>query len=253
MNPILRGLLPALLLILSPGLLQAVEVPVRLNINNEGGVFLKEVKSLKACRQQQMIPQTKDFSCGAAALATVLKYHYGYELTEEDAILGMFKHGEKEEIRKRGFSLLDMKRFVETLNYQGEGYKVPELAMLKKLNIPVITIIETFNYKHFVVIRKVDDQYVYLSDPSWGNRRVKLEDFDKIWPQKIIFVLQGPRLGTPEGLFAEGENGGVKVSEQLRREVVLGHRYAMDPSEAIVFHTNRPLVDIMPFIPGTRR
>uniref|UniRef100_A0A7V4LDE0 Peptidase C39 n=1 Tax=Desulfobacca acetoxidans TaxID=60893 RepID=A0A7V4LDE0_9BACT len=253
MHTILRLVLPAVLVAVSPALLWAVEVPVRLNVNNEGGVFFKEVQSFKARRQRQMIPQSKDFSCGAAALATLLKYHYGYELTEEDAILGMFKHGEQEEIKRRGFSLLDMKRFVETLNYQGEGYKVPELPLLKKLNIPVITIIDTFNYKHFVVIRRVDDQYVYIADPSWGNRRIKVEEFDKIWPQKIIFVLQGPRVGTPEGLFAEGENGGVKVSEALRREIVLGHRFAMDPSEAIVFHTNRPLVDIMPFIPGTRR
>lgn len=247
----LLGLSAALFFL--PGLLWAAEVPVRMNNNAEGGVFRKPVQSLKALRLRQTVAQSRDFSCGAAALATLLNYHFGQKLTEEDVILGMFKHGEQAEIRKRGFSLLDMKRYVQTINYQGEGYKVPELKLLQKLTAPVVTIVETNLFKHFVVLRGMDDKYAYISDPSWGNRKVALEDFEKIWVQKIIFVVQGPIVGTPEGLYQEKEMYAMKASEVLRKDITVGHRYAMDPSEAIIFQTNRPLVNIMPFIPGVKK
>ena len=150
----------------------ASDVPVRLNLYNEGGVLTKQVKSMKEMRQQQMIPQSRDFSCGAAALATIMHYYYGQPVTELDAILGMFKHGDQQDIRKRGFSLLDMKRYANALKYKADGFKVKDVKILKSLTVPVIVLIETGSYKHFVVIRRVDDRFVYISDPSWGNRKV---------------------------------------------------------------------------------
>ena len=67
----------------------------------------------------------------------------------------------------------------------------------------MIVLIDTANYKHFVVVRRVDDRYVYIADPSWGNRKILIDDFAKIWNQNIIFVVQGPKVGTPEGLFKD--------------------------------------------------
>ena len=51
-----------------------------------------------------------------------------------------------------------------------------------------------------MVIRKVTDDYVYLSDPSWGNRRMKLNDFEKVW-NNIILAISGPRLADASGLY----------------------------------------------------
>lgn len=246
--------LPALLTLLLMGLLPspalpAAEVPVRLNLYGEGGVLTKKVKSLKELRQSNMVPQSRDFSCGAAALATVLRYHYGLPITELDAILGMFKHGDQQDIRKRGFSLYDMKRFANALKYQAEGFKIPQVDILKTLKIPVIVLIETNKYKHFVVLRRVDDRFAYISDPSWGNRRIPLQEFDKVWDQKIIFAVQGPKVGTPEGLYVEQPQVAGELAQMLIQETRVPARFALDPADSLVFVTRTPLF-VVPFIPG---
>jgi predicted double-glycine peptidase len=138
----------------------AAEVPVRLNAYEEGGVLIKHVKSLKEMRQRQMVPQTRDYSCGAASLATILRYYYGLPTTELETVIGMFKHGNQADIKKVGFSLFDMKRYANSLRYAADGYKIPKVEDLKKVTIPVIVLIDTANYKHFVVLRHVDDRFV---------------------------------------------------------------------------------------------
>lgn len=211
-----------------------------------GGTFTKPVQSLKERRLRQVIPQTTDYSCGAAALATVCRYHFGYRMTEKDAILGMFQHGEQEKIRQRGFSLLDMKRFALGQGLQAQGYRVQDINLLKQVNVPVITLIETNNYKHFVVIRNTDDRFVYLSDPSWGNRKVPLADFQKYWDQAIL-VLFGPCQGTPEGLYCETADERLPKDLALRRaESWLGNRIALDPADTILYSTQLPNSISMP-------
>ncbi len=196
-----------------------------------------------------MVPQSRDFSCGAAALATVMRYYFGQPMTELDAILGMFKHGDQADIKKRGFSLLDMKRYANNLRYKAAGYKIPEVDVLKKVTIPVIVLIETGSYKHFVVIRRTDDKFVYIADPSWGNRKVPLKEFSKIWDQNIIFAMEGPKKGTPEGLYVEAPAEASQISRMLRQEPLRHSRFALDPADGIIFVSNTPLF-VVPFIPG---
>ena len=102
---------------------KATEVPVRLL---GGGTFDKKVEDFKGRRFRRVVHQSLDFSCGAAAMATLLRYHYGQSLDERAAIVGMFNQGEKEKIRQRGFSMLDMKHYAQSLGYQAEGYKIQD-------------------------------------------------------------------------------------------------------------------------------
>lgn len=197
-----------------------------------GGIFTKPVKSFKERRMNRVIPQTADYSCGAAAMATLLHYYYGHNIKEQEAILGMFEHGDKEGIRQRGFSMLDMKRFAQSRGFQVEGFQVADVDTLKELTVPVITLITFANYKHFVVIRKVDDRFAYLADPSWGNRRVPLEDFSQVW-SKVILVAIGPRLGTPEGLYSETENNLQPKDVVIRDFGQPAGRFALDPTFSI--------------------
>jgi len=212
-----------------PSELQAADAPVFLP---GGGIFTKEVKSFKERRMTRVIPQTADYSCGAAAMATLLHYHFGHDIAEKEAILGMFEHGDKEGIRQRGFSMLDMKLFAQSRGMQVEGFQITDVDTLKKLTVPVITLIDAASYKHFVVIRKVDDRFAYLSDPSWGNRRMPLEDFGKVW-NKVVLVAIGPRQGTPEGLYSEAESNLLPKDVVLRDFGQQGSRLAMDPTYSI--------------------
>ena len=206
-----------------------------------GGVIKKKVESIKERRLRQVVPQTLDFSCGAAALASLLHYHYGIPINEKEAILGMFNYGDREGIKQRGFSLLDMKKLCLNLNFRGEGYQVQDVNKLKEINIPVITLIDTRTYKHFVVVRKVDHDFVYIADPSFGNRKMRLDEFNNVW-NKVIFVVTGRINGSPSGLYA-GDDLRAPKNEVLRASSQY-NRLAMDPTMAMGFYTRIPLVEI---------
>jgi uncharacterized protein len=196
-------------------------------------VYPKPVSSFKDLRLRQVVHQTEDYSCGAAAVATILHYYFGVPVTEREAIVGMFKEGDKEKIQQVGFSMLDMKKFSMSYKYQAQGYKVKDITELQSLTVPVIALIDTNRYKHFVVIRKVTDRYVYLADPSWGNRRMSLTDFQKMWNQ-IILAITGPTQASAEGLYAGDYQLTLPKYDVIRTEGLLAARFVMDPSFSLI-------------------
>jgi predicted double-glycine peptidase len=211
-----------------------------------GGTLTKRVESFKERRLRQVVPQAYDYSCGAAAVATLLHYYYGRSVNERDAIMGMFTEGDKEEIRQRGFSMLDMKNYALDLHFQAEGFKFPNVETLKKLKVPAIVLIDTRRYKHFVVLRQVVGNYVYLADPSWGNRRMTLEDFAQAWNDNVALVIIGSVWGEPPGLLAAKDELTVSKGEVLR--YIEGTNVSVlstDPSRALLFNVTLP--PILPF------
>lgn len=75
-------------------------------------------------RYATVVRQRYDFSCGSAALATLLRYHYALDATEESVFRGMWSNGDREQIKRVGFSLLDVKGFLAAHNLRANGYKV---------------------------------------------------------------------------------------------------------------------------------
>ncbi len=115
------------------------------------------------------VKQEHDFSCGSAALATLLTYHYDDPVTEETVFKAMFARGNKEKIEREGFSLLDMKRYLEANGYYSDGY-VTNLGKVAKVGKPVIVLINNGGYLHFVVIKGIDGEKVLIGDPATGAR-----------------------------------------------------------------------------------
>ncbi|MES2208324.1 MAG: C39 family peptidase [Pseudomonadota bacterium] len=147
------------------------------------------VSSLSELRKFQTIRQKYDFSCGGAALTTVLRYQYGLALSEEQVVQSMLINGDQELIKKRGgFSLLDLKRYANALGFNAVGYKL-DLESLQAVGLPVIIPIQWFGFRHFVVFRGYRDRHVVLADPSWGNLTMREEDFVKSWDNGIAFVI----------------------------------------------------------------
>src|SRR5690606_41088938 len=68
-----------------------------------GGPFTVQVRSIKEARIATTIRQRYDFSCGAAAVATLLTYHYRDPVTEPEVFNGMFERGDQALIRREGF------------------------------------------------------------------------------------------------------------------------------------------------------
>jgi len=176
-------------LLLAP-LLPAAAADIQFGGITPGGpVYTKSMLSLRELRYVNMVEQHTDFSCGAAALATILNYAYGKDLTEYEVIEGMLKVSDPEIVREKGFSLLDMKRYIETFGMRGRGYEVTP-ATLEKIKIPVIALLDIKGYKHFVVLKKTQDGRVYLGDPALGNRVMSQEEFVAGW-NGIVFAVIG--------------------------------------------------------------
>src|SRR6202012_1915308 len=114
-----------------------------------------------------VVRQQYDYSCGSAALATLLHFHYGLEVNEAEIFKAMYKTGDQESIRKLGFSLLDMKRYVESIGLTADGYRA-SLDDVAKAGQPAITVITAGPYKHFVTIKGVDDDAVLVGDSARG-------------------------------------------------------------------------------------
>lgn len=155
-----------------------------------GAQYVTRVDSMQELRFANIVRQHTDYSCGAAALATILRYGYHLDVDETVVIDGMMGLADQTLVRQRGFSMLDIKHYVEALGMRGRGYRV-DLARLRTLRVPVIVLMEVRGYRHFVVVKQVHDDHVELADPILGNRSMMLDDFMKAWPSHVLFVVIG--------------------------------------------------------------
>lgn len=155
-----------------------------------GQVYSAPVESMQAARYRNIVRQHTDFSCGAAALATLLRHGYGLDVDEATVLAGLMGVADHAEVRKNGFSLLDIKRYVESLGLRGRGYRITE-ARLRVLRVPTIVLIETNGYRHFVVLKRIEGDRVKLADPALGNTNLALADFMRAWPSRALFAVIG--------------------------------------------------------------
>jgi uncharacterized protein len=146
------------------------------------------VKSMAEMRFHNVIRQQSDFSCGSAAIATLLTHHYGQPTDEKTVLKAMYETGNKEMIRKSGFSLMDMKNYLQTHGVTSNGYRVT-LDRIQQVGIPAIALVNHRGYMHFVVIKGVTNHDVLLGDPSFGLRVMPREEFEQSW-NGIVFIIQ---------------------------------------------------------------
>lgn len=161
------------------------------------------VRSMLEMRQQAVVVQEWDLSCGAAALATILTYHLDDPVSEREVVAGLIRRAEylqdPELVRRRhGFSLLDMKRYVEARGYRGIGLGNLSIEAVRAI-APVIVPITTRGSSHFVVFRGMAGDRVLLADPSFGNRTMARETFEALWQQVPRHGRIGFRVVRPDG------------------------------------------------------
>ena len=176
-------------------------------VSNCWGADRRPVKSLLEMRRDNVVIQEWDLSCGAAALATILKYQYGDPASEKDiarVLISRKEYIENPELVKirQGFSLLDLKRYVDSHGYRGTGYGKLTFADLVEM-APIMTPVNFLGYNHFVVFRGVMRDRVLLADPAWGNRTMLRDDFERAWLDygeamgKVGFVVEQVDGGVP--------------------------------------------------------
>lgn len=149
----------------------------------------KKVVSWKELKFEDLVRQRTDFSCGAAVLATMFNKAFGYQTTEQQVLVNMLKVADPDIVREKGFSLLDMKTYTRSVGLEAEGYRV-DYEVLRKLDLPVIALINIKGYKHFVILRKMFPDYVAVGDPALGNRIMHRTEFEAAW-NGVAFIVTG--------------------------------------------------------------
>ena len=158
-----------------------------LGTGNPAQDFAVPTASMEERRFATVVRQRYDFSCGSAALATLLRYHYALSADEESVFRGMWRNGDQAQIRRLGFSLLDMKRYLASYEMTGNGYKV-SLEKVAEAGVPGVVLLNIKNYHHFVVVKGVNDREVLVGDPSLGLRTMSRTEFLSAW-NGVYFVL----------------------------------------------------------------
>jgi len=162
-----------------------------LDLPTPGGArFHIPATSLKEIRYRSTLRQQYDFSCGSAALATMLTHHYGRPFAEQAVFEQMYLHGDRDKIRRDGFSMLDMQRFLAGQGLRADGFRLP-LARLAEAGLPAIVLVADKGYHHFVVVKGLADGRVLIGDPSSGTRAMSQAAFDTIWSGRLLFVIHG--------------------------------------------------------------
>jgi predicted double-glycine peptidase len=158
-------------------------------VESASTTFNVPLTTLKEMRFMRVVKQSQDFSCGSAAVATLLTYHYGHAVAEDSVLKAMFAAGDQGKIRKEGFSMLDMKQYLETIGFRADGYEVA-LDKIAEVGIPGIALIKTKGYLHFVVLKGVRGDRILIGDPALGAKFMSRAEFQDIW-NGIFFVVVG--------------------------------------------------------------
>jgi uncharacterized protein len=131
------------------------------------------IQSWKTLRDARVVKQDLDYSCSAASLATLLNEFYEQSLTEEVLLKAM----DKGDLRA---SFEDMQRALPQFGFKAQGFAA-SYEQLMKLKAPVIVCMKHRRDDHFSVLRGIDENTVWLADPSLGNRTYSREQFLEMW------------------------------------------------------------------------
>jgi hypothetical protein len=153
-----------------------------------GGGSTISAKSINERKFQDVVRQQYDFSCGSAAIATLLTFHYEYPIDEQTAFRHMYEEGDREKIKRSGFSLLDMKSYLGQNGYQSDGFEA-SLDTLADAGVPAITLLNVSGYRHFVVVKGVTADEVLVGDPALGLKFFKRSVFESMWRNSILFII----------------------------------------------------------------
>lgn len=174
----------------------ACAVQAQAVVNAGTARFEVPVASIRAQRDAGVVKQRYDYSCGSAALATLLTYGLNDPTDERSLLLGLLESlsgDELEGLRRKGLSLFHLQQLAQQRGHRAQGFRIHG-AELAKLSRPVIVFIKPHGYEHFAVLKGVRGDRVHVADPSLGNVRMPLYRFLDMWADGaghgVIFAVE---------------------------------------------------------------
>jgi uncharacterized protein len=192
----LRRAIPPLFL--ATALLTPVAAHSQMQVRPEanGANYSVKVMSWADIPFRSIVRQRYDFSCGSAAVATLLTYHYARPTSEQQSFAAMWKAGDQSTIMKSGFSMFDMKNYLHSIGLHAEGYRM-SVADLGKAKRPAIVLLDLNGFKHFVVVKGVHDGTVLVGDSIRGLTKFTAAEFRKSWNGIALAIVENDELPAP--------------------------------------------------------
>ena len=178
---------------------------VRLGPEAVGGNYTVNVMSWWDIPFRSIVRQRYDFSCGSAAVATLLTHQYGIQTAEAEPFKAMWNAGDRAKIKQVGFSMLDMKTYLRARGFNAEGFRLP-IDELRKVSQPAIALIDLDGYKHFVVVKGFVGNTVLVGDPVRGLTKYDKGQFAKMWNGIVLMITKVPMGVTPRYNLAQDWN-----------------------------------------------
>jgi len=150
-------------------------------------------------RYEGVVGQADWYTCGAAAVATLLTYYYGIDTTEAETLElaegFMIAAG-----RKPGQALtaLALRQTLEAKGIPTRGYRVSPEALadyFARGGLPVILHLSE-PQRHFVVGVGMVGDHIVLADPSWGQSSLPFSTFvdERGYSEVVLVPIPPPEL-----------------------------------------------------------
>ncbi len=164
---------------------------IRAPVRDSDHIFSRYARSWRELRRCNVVMQEYDYSCGAAALSTILQYYWNDPVTEKQILTDLFKIltiGEIKDRTKNGMTITDLRRVSVEMGYLA-SIGTLTFDKLAESKIPLIVPIHINDSDHFVVYRGTAGGRVYLADPLRGNVRPTVPEFCSQWNKNAILVV----------------------------------------------------------------
>ncbi|MCU0377641.1 MAG: peptidase domain-containing ABC transporter [Bacteroidales bacterium] len=118
------------------------------------------------------VRQYDAMDCGPACIS-MIALRYGKRISLETI-------RKKAYITREGVSFLGLKSAAESIGFNVTGVKIPFSTMREKAPLPCIV---HWQQNHFIVINRIFQDRIWVSDPALGNLRMTKDEFIKGWAQ----------------------------------------------------------------------
>jgi predicted double-glycine peptidase len=143
----------------------------------------RRIESLQVRRDAAVVKQQFDYSCGSAALATLLSFGLDDQVSEQDllrALLEPLSAPDLAKLEHQGLTLTALQKLARARGHRAQGFRI-ESSQLAALTRPVIVFIRPNGFPHYAVLKGVRGDRADLADPTLGNLRLPLYQFLAQW------------------------------------------------------------------------
>lgn len=181
--------------------------------------------SWRELQRRNVVIQQFDYSCGPAAVATILRYYWEDNVTEKqilETLVKILTPAEIKEDMKKGTSITDLRRASVAMGYLS-SIGTMTFEQLTQSKIPVVVPVKVNKFDHFVVFRGMVDGRVYLADPVHGNVRPTVAEFCQQWNKNAVLAVikkgQKPRDYSPLSIRLDEVMLGETTKQWLDKEL----------------------------------